>query len=962
MRNEMGFPVAALCSAHRKRGRLVWLLLGLAVVAFSAAAMAQEFSDAFDTTRLDPRWSWVREDSSNWSLSAHPGFLRIITQRGGLLGPTNNARNVLLTAAPAGDFLIETYVEFRPTEDFQIAGLIVYENDDSFLMLGRAHCSAPAPDCVGNGIYFDEEYLGDPVAPNYATPTASRAHAHLRIERRGAVYTAAYSDDGTSWMTIGVKEWYGNPRMVGVAAEDSDQGAAPTPADFGGFTLRSLPAGAADLRFACWNTGTRFDTDLAEAVPVFELERGIDVVLEVARRLPDYKAQIAAQVAAGSLPDALLLTADMLPALRDVLVPLGEALDVYPALLSGLGRAQAGGIVSRAMDAAGQGAADDGDGLLVVPFGPLFGWQSNDVFLGFTNLELIDELVKLGSILCMSSGGSNPQLGSVWFTSGSTLTDSWICNLRNACLPNWSCSLVHTLSGGCSFAPSFGEYYRDATISSGGKDTDPTRGVDVPMLHFHSSHSSPVSDPPCWSTGSTSGYCGTSSSEMLLGNSPGTGRYFILVACETFAHGSLCKTPGLAQCPPSELFRHAHPENYEGSATLSKYAWPTEANIYGRWGPVLGPDVRMLCGISTQARPPLPGEFWSGLKNSTSTADGILDGLQLYKSTQKGYQVPICLTSGTADINSTPLVLDSGGSHNGFTNLPHPVTNPTHYHIQYRTGLTGPPGSASVPDGPTLGPYDEEEVPEAAPVLYASPMGLPAELEVYELVEQDGALVSIKQVPDQGPRVTIEPGSGAVHITGEWQPVVTTSLITDDFLQFGVGHLGAAGLLDPGAVGPFAFTYEIATIPIADEMPGLQEEFRKNVTIYFTREVELEAIVGGGLEVTTIPVVGPGGYIAVRMHNDGSLALASKVWRMVVPGDELLPLKTPIEAFEEARDLLDDPSRYELADWEWGYYEEGGGVAQREMRIVYSFFFLPLDLEDPEGYPRELEVPGFRDE
>ncbi|MGD8968762.1 MAG: hypothetical protein PVI07_14750, partial [Anaerolineae bacterium] len=41
------------------------------------------WSDDFSSLSLGPTWSWVREDPTHWSLTQHPGFLRMTTQQGG---------------------------------------------------------------------------------------------------------------------------------------------------------------------------------------------------------------------------------------------------------------------------------------------------------------------------------------------------------------------------------------------------------------------------------------------------------------------------------------------------------------------------------------------------------------------------------------------------------------------------------------------------------------------------------------------------------------------------------------------------------------------------------------------------------------------------------------------------------------------------------------------------------------
>ena len=87
--------------------------------------------DYFDSTTLDPRWSWVREDPTHWSLTERLGYLRITTQRGDLYQTNNDGKNLLLTPAPSGDFEVTTRVTINPSTNWQSARLFIYQDDDN---------------------------------------------------------------------------------------------------------------------------------------------------------------------------------------------------------------------------------------------------------------------------------------------------------------------------------------------------------------------------------------------------------------------------------------------------------------------------------------------------------------------------------------------------------------------------------------------------------------------------------------------------------------------------------------------------------------------------------------------------------------------------------------------------------------------------------------------------------------
>src|SRR5512140_3672064 len=84
---------------------------------------------------LNSQWTWIREDQHNWSLKRVPGALQINVGGGYVAEGTNS--NLLLRSAPAGDFQIETQIKFSPEDNYQFAGLIIYEADANFIQAGR---------------------------------------------------------------------------------------------------------------------------------------------------------------------------------------------------------------------------------------------------------------------------------------------------------------------------------------------------------------------------------------------------------------------------------------------------------------------------------------------------------------------------------------------------------------------------------------------------------------------------------------------------------------------------------------------------------------------------------------------------------------------------------------------------------------------------------------------------------
>jgi beta-xylosidase len=211
---------------------LVALVFTSSATAATKTSSSVNWTDSFSSDTLDGRWSWIREDVTSWSLTAQPGFLRLITQE-----TFSTVDNLLVQNAPSGDYEILTRVLFEPTEDFQIAGLLMYQDDNNWLVLGRAFCNPIQAICVGNGIYFD--YLEDGVFSNnnFSMTTTVLDEAYLKVVRHENVYTGYVSTDGTNWTFVGEQTITISPTKIGIKASNQTQGATEIPADFDFFTL-----------------------------------------------------------------------------------------------------------------------------------------------------------------------------------------------------------------------------------------------------------------------------------------------------------------------------------------------------------------------------------------------------------------------------------------------------------------------------------------------------------------------------------------------------------------------------------------------------------------------------------------------------------------------------------------------------------------------------------------------------
>jgi serine/threonine protein kinase len=179
-------------------------------------ASAGTFRDDFDS-QLAAGWTWLAEDPSKWSLTAESGSLQILASDSSLDGPAL-PYNILVRDAPTGDFEITTSLRFAPTSNYQVAGLIIFEDRGNALQFGRAFCDLPEA-CVGDGIYFDNYENGSITGSNYRTAYQGEV-LYLRLQRSGNVYSGFFSENGEQWTKLGehVRD-FSQPRVGLIAAQ-----------------------------------------------------------------------------------------------------------------------------------------------------------------------------------------------------------------------------------------------------------------------------------------------------------------------------------------------------------------------------------------------------------------------------------------------------------------------------------------------------------------------------------------------------------------------------------------------------------------------------------------------------------------------------------------------------------------------------------------------------------------------
>lgn len=171
-------------------------------------AKVARFSDDFSGSALNSRWSWANGEAPAGDYGVEGGALRFETQAGDLAREVNTAP-VLTSAAPNGDYVVQTRVRLNVPADGSIhnfvqAGLVAYDGADKYLKLVHASIwetrqtefAKEVRRAVDDGHRYGNTVVGTPSTWTF-----------LRIVKRdvgdGERYTAYTRQPGHRWVRGG---------------------------------------------------------------------------------------------------------------------------------------------------------------------------------------------------------------------------------------------------------------------------------------------------------------------------------------------------------------------------------------------------------------------------------------------------------------------------------------------------------------------------------------------------------------------------------------------------------------------------------------------------------------------------------------------------------------------------------------------------------------------------------------
>ena len=135
--------------------------------------------------------------------------LRIPTDSGDMWSSANNTRNSLFRDLSPDWSSVRLQLAFAPTQAFQQAQLMLYQDDDNYVEVGSVY-AFPTNPIVG----FVREINGGPLLVSSAAIAATNVYLRLDRDVTYGIISAFYSLDGTNWVSTGQTDQdLVNPRL-----------------------------------------------------------------------------------------------------------------------------------------------------------------------------------------------------------------------------------------------------------------------------------------------------------------------------------------------------------------------------------------------------------------------------------------------------------------------------------------------------------------------------------------------------------------------------------------------------------------------------------------------------------------------------------------------------------------------------------------------------------------------------
>ena len=181
--------------------------LGTPGIIGSVETAAEKTKSERTTYRLADGFCIMGEDDSKWRANSK-NSVAIEVQHGDLYyengAVRNTAKNVFLHTVDAADFTISVKLDFKPDQNFQSAGLIIYRDENAnFAATRRYHSYFENKSLCTQGVNgksFPESHIAD--------PSQEQAPIYLQIEKKGTKVISSYRwSEAEAWTKYNEQTW-----------------------------------------------------------------------------------------------------------------------------------------------------------------------------------------------------------------------------------------------------------------------------------------------------------------------------------------------------------------------------------------------------------------------------------------------------------------------------------------------------------------------------------------------------------------------------------------------------------------------------------------------------------------------------------------------------------------------------------------------------------------------------------
>lgn len=188
------------------------------------------------------RWEIVREAADNWKVNQENSLTLTTADKGGLLRNKDNTRNEFFIDAD-NDFEVSVKLDFKPSSNFQSAGILAMGSNGAYTALWRRYHSYFNGNLLNMVTWNPNKSDVSEIGKKYESSAEVQKSVWLKMVKDGDTVNCYYHYEGEEWTLLYSED---NPVLnkadsirVGVYMGDDQSGGNTLTADFADFTYKA---------------------------------------------------------------------------------------------------------------------------------------------------------------------------------------------------------------------------------------------------------------------------------------------------------------------------------------------------------------------------------------------------------------------------------------------------------------------------------------------------------------------------------------------------------------------------------------------------------------------------------------------------------------------------------------------------------------------------------------------------